>query len=80
MYSQPWFAVLRRPAGRFGAHEITNLEILGTNGDDTIAGTRRSDVIEGLVGNDRIDGNGDWDYIWAGQGDDRVSGGAGETS
>lgn len=52
--------------------------ILGTVGDDVIAGTNQSDVILTLAGNDRVDaGNGD-DIVCTGFGDDEVSAGNGK--
>ena len=50
--------------------------ILGTEGDDTITGTRGPDRIEGLGGNDILRGGRDRDSIDGGPGDDRISGGA----
>ena len=51
--------------------------IVGTNGDDKLAGTPGSDVIFGLSGNDQIAGMGGDDVICGGEGNDDISGGAG---
>jgi hypothetical protein len=48
----------------------TQVDQLGGNGDDTINGTHRSDVLVGGAGNDLIDGMGDGDTIYGGSGDD----------
>ena len=51
--------------------------IVGTEGDDVLIGTERSDKIWGKGGDDIIFGLGGNDKIWGGDGDDIVSGGNG---
>lgn len=51
--------------------------IIGTPGNDTIAGTKDHDVIAGGSGNDRIDGKGGNDRICGGPGDDTINGNRG---
>lgn len=66
-------------------------DINGTNGDDTLQGTRSADIIHGLDGNDTIyGGNGSGDTMFGDNGDDTISfsaasrevgyGGAGENT
>jgi hemolysin type calcium-binding protein len=52
--------------------------IVGTDGDDTLVGTKGPDLICGLNGDDRIKGKGGRDFIFAGAGNDRGSGGGGK--
>lgn len=54
--------------------------IVGTEGDDVLTGTERSDKIRGNGGDDVIFGLGGHDKIWGGDGDDIVSGGDGHDS
>jgi Ca2+-binding RTX toxin-like protein len=50
--------------------------LIGTDGPDTIIGTRGADRIEGLGGDDVLSGGRDRDSIDGGPGNDRLSGGA----
>ncbi|HWC10465.1 MAG TPA: calcium-binding protein, partial [Acidimicrobiales bacterium] len=54
-----------------------NATIIGTAGNDNLAGDRNPDVILGLGGNDRIAAGGGNDIVCAGTGIDQVSGGTG---
>ena len=47
--------------------------IVGTNGDDTLRGTKYADLILGLGGNDTISGRGDADVICGGAGADKIT-------
>lgn len=60
--------------GRCAGHHV---EIIGTDGDDTLFGTSRSDVIAGVGGQDVIKGRGGNDIICGGSGWDVISGGRG---
>lgn len=51
--------------------------IYGTNGNNTLRGTRRDDDIEGRGGNDKLFGLGGNDDLEGGAGNDRIYGGAG---
>jgi Ca2+-binding RTX toxin-like protein len=51
--------------------------IVGTAGDDTLAGTDRRDFVYGRAGNDTIAGNGASDFLFGQRGHDTVSGDAG---
>jgi serralysin len=51
--------------------------IFGTQGDDRLNGTNKSEIIIGFEGNDGIDGGNANDCIIAGAGNDQVSGGNG---
>ena len=53
------------------------IELIGTEGDDTLIGTECRDRIEGLGGNDTIHGLGASDIVLAGDGNDVVHAGAG---
>lgn len=53
------------------AHQIVNV-IEGTEGDDDIHGTHKSDLILSYGGNDIIDASSDSDCIVAGEGDDTI--------
>ncbi len=55
-------------------------EIIGTNGNDTIAGTVEDDILDGLSGNDTINGLGGNDRIIGGAGNDVINGGDGDDS
>jgi Ca2+-binding RTX toxin-like protein len=48
--------------------------IVGTPGDDVIAGTTDNDVIHGLAGDDTISGGDDFDIICGGRGKDSLGG------
>lgn len=48
--------------------------IVGTDGDDTITGTRERDVIVGLEGDDTITGRGGRDVICGSEGNDSIQG------
>ena len=48
--------------------------IVGTAGDDTLAGTDRRDLVKGRDGDDVIAGNGAADFLFGQRGDDTVSG------
>ncbi len=52
--------------------------IVGTEGRDTIRGSRRDDVIVALAGRDVIDGRGGDDVVCGGAGYDRIHGGGGD--
>jgi len=52
--------------------------IIGTDGDDYLRGTRRSDCIYGLGGDDLIRGRHDDDLLFGGRGDDDLRGGSGD--
>ena len=51
--------------------------IFGTNGDDTLNGTGRSEVISGRQGNDRVNANHGSDDVYGGSGDDVLLGNSG---
>ncbi len=51
--------------------------VKGTNGDDTLTGTDRHDVIFGYAGNDTINGMAGFDVIRSGDGNDTAYGGDG---
>lgn len=53
------------------------MPVKGTNGDDTLTGTDRHDVISAYAGNDTIDAKAGWDVVRAGDGNDTVQGGDG---
>ncbi|WP_277420393.1 calcium-binding protein [Xanthomonas bonasiae] len=46
------------------------LVLTGTQGDDLIVGSNRSEELHGLGGNDRLEGNGGSDVLYGGAGDD----------
>jgi len=52
--------------------------IIGTDGDDILRGTRRSDCIYGLGGDDIIRGRHEDDLLFGGRGDDDLRGGSGD--
>lgn len=56
---------------------LPGLVIIGTSGDDTLAGGPLPDLICGLGGNDTINGGGGDDRIEGGDGDDLLYGGVG---
>lgn len=66
-------------ADEYGEHDSPLLrctaEIRGTEGDDTLIGTGRSDLMAGLGGDDQLRGKGRRDCIGGGAGDDVVLGG-----
>jgi hypothetical protein len=51
--------------------------LTGNSEDNTLFGTRQSDIISGLAGDDRLFGRGGDDFISGGPGIDRLAGGAG---
>lgn len=53
---------------------IPKIEILGTNGKDTLNGTDADEIIKGLGNNDTIYGNGGDDDIYGGLGNDKLYG------
>lgn len=62
------------------------VEIIGTEGDDTLRGGPETNTIYGLGGNDRLfggasddilDGGADGDFLWGGTGADEIIGGTG---
>jgi VCBS repeat-containing protein len=59
---------------RTGTTTITTK--VGTNGDDTIAGTAGADLVLGGNGDDAVDGGGAVDLVCGGNGDDTLLGGA----
>ncbi|EDX85252.1 type I secretion target GGXGXDXXX repeat protein domain protein [Synechococcus sp. PCC 7335] len=63
----------------FGATDIglsTNT-IIGTNGDDTLIGSKNKDLLFGLAGNDFLDGRNNSDSLDGGKGNDILNGGRG---
>ena len=50
--------------------------IVGTSGDDTLAGTDRRDFIHGRGGNDALAGNGGSDFLFGQRGNDTATGDA----
>ncbi|HEX2129224.1 MAG TPA: Ig-like domain-containing protein, partial [Solirubrobacterales bacterium] len=53
-------------------------DIVGTEGNDRLRGTSRSETIVGLAGNDKISGGGGKDVICGGDGKDTLKGGGGK--
>jgi hypothetical protein len=53
-----------------GAFRHSQVDQLGGNGDDTLAGTFRSDVLVGGAGDDTLLGKGGGDVLYGGAGDD----------
>ncbi len=53
------------------------LQVVGTDEDDTINGSRLNTVMEGLAGNDTLNGAGGNDVLYGGEGDDTLYGGGG---
>ena len=53
------------------------MPVKGTDGDDTLTGTDRHDVISAYAGNDTIHGMGGFDVIRSGPGNDNADGGDG---
>lgn len=51
--------------------------LVGTDGDDDLAGTANPDVIQGLRGDDRLSGKGGGDLLMGGRGTNQISGGGG---
>ncbi|KUL25326.1 hypothetical protein ADL15_41140 [Actinoplanes awajinensis subsp. mycoplanecinus] len=47
------------------------------DGDDTVSGDERTEIIHGGPGNDTLHGNGGRDVVYGDAGDDRISGGLG---
>jgi Ca2+-binding RTX toxin-like protein len=56
------------------------LSLLGTTGDDVLAGGFGADTIEGMQGADRLAGDNGDDYLSGGDGNDTISGGYGSDS
>lgn len=52
--------------------------IVGTNSNDSLAGSRRRDYIFGLAGDDSIEGLGGNDFLFSGEGNNTVRGGDGQ--
>jgi Ca2+-binding RTX toxin-like protein len=63
-------------AGAAGLQPLTQLSILGGDGDDTLTGGDGADLLLGGIGNDIIDGSdnplGTHDVVFAGEGDDTM--------
>lgn len=57
---------------------IIDPDITGTPGDDTLIGSDRAQIIDGLAGNDVIDARGGVDTVNGGEGSDTISGGDGD--
>ncbi|QNN64638.1 M10 family metallopeptidase C-terminal domain-containing protein [Sphingomonas rhizophila] len=55
-------------------------DVLGTDGDDNLAGGFGSDHLFGLSGNDTLTGKGGDDILEGGRGDDQINGGDGSDS
>ncbi len=55
-------------------------DVFGTNGDDVIFGSRRSQTFESLNGDDKIRAGGGDDVVCGGKGDDQLFGGGNEDS
>lgn len=62
------------PSGSCGGRKAT---IVGTNGNDSLRGTSRADVIDARGGNDTIAGRGGNDVICGGNGNDTLKGNGG---
>jgi CSLREA domain-containing protein len=90
-YESPFPAAPRRPGGGGGGGggggegddgfpgcQGKAATILGSDGPETLRGTRKADVIVGLGGDDKIKGRGGADLICGGAGDDKIKGGAGK--
>lgn len=58
----------------FGASSISSPGIIGTQGDDTLVGTKFPDKIDGGDGNDTIDGFSSADILLGGAGEDTIEG------
>ena len=54
----------------------TQIEIIGTNGDDTLTGGAETNLIEGFGGDDTLSGGGGGDELHGGTGNDTIDGGA----
>jgi Ca2+-binding RTX toxin-like protein len=59
-------------------HTAPEEEIHGTDGDDFLIGTPRTDVIDAGAGNDVVYGRESNDTVYGGAGDDRIVGGDGD--
>lgn len=57
--------------------DLTNVSVVGGDGDDTILGTANNDTLYGNDGNDSISAGGGNDTIYSGAGDDNVNTGSG---
>ncbi len=61
-----------------GLDQLTTIEnVIGSQGDNIIAGSNGANVLAGMGGNDMIAGNGGADTLDGGAGDDVLNGGAG---
>jgi hypothetical protein len=74
MTSSPWgsslgtvYVVFGETTGPF---QNTEVDQMGGDGDDTLAGTTESDVLVGGAGSDTLVGNGGADVLYGGTGDD----------
>ncbi len=54
------------------------MDLLGTEGDDTLLGSAEDDTVSGLAGNDSLRGNAGNDVLNGGAGTDLLEGGAGQ--
>ena len=54
--------------------DLTDCDIVGTEGNDHLVGTDAAEVICALGGNDHVDGGGGMDAIFGGAGNDRLAG------
>ncbi|SFC58204.1 calcium-binding protein [Tropicimonas isoalkanivorans] len=65
--------------GSFGFDTLSQIEnVYGTDGDDSITGSRRANVLSGAKGNDVLVGRGGADIFLTGAGADRADGGGGD--
>ncbi len=60
-----------------GSASIDGVEIIGSDGANTLRGTDFQDVIQGGSGADALYGGSGDDFLYAGTGDDQLAGGAG---
>jgi len=56
---------------------VSNLDLVGTNGDDTLVGNKGSNVLRGEGGNDALYGGAGIDILYGGDGNDILEGGDG---
>lgn len=57
--------------------EVRQIVLLGTEGNDYLAGGAGADTLDGLGGNDVLEGRGGDDFLNGGAGNDNINGGAG---